>query len=632
MDRREELEKKRLKLAELRRARFERREALMQPQPTRASTSTPGSTSSRRDLDDLVASLVDRPATPTLTIDGSSDAGSDRGATSSSVVMSPPPYPAESQGGLPHGALPFGGRLIPEFTSVEAVIFDIPPKERVVYNKEVQTVEGSFEPQGPTEEELREQIKEEFAKEEQLRLELLEAERLENEAVVPQEAPELTDEERKSIVQSAEFVEFIDHSSKILERAMTEKYDFMKDYTLGLDDDTEDLNGNRMRLVSSFHDDRWSKNRSVTDVGWSTKHPELLVSAYNKNPLAVNEPDGIVCVWNIHLADRPEFVFHSQSDVLTVRFSDFHPNLIIGGTYSGQILLWDTRAKSLPILKTHLSVGGHTHPVYALDMVGTQNAHNLISVSTDGTMCSWQLDMLAQPQETLALDYPSHPTTDEVAVTTLGFPDGETNAFWVGTEEGSVYQANRYARAGSQAGINTAYSYKGHFGPITGLHFHPLFGPMDFSDLYLTSSVDWTVKLWRKRTHPKPATPDNAVVHPLYSFETADDYVYDVKWSPTHPAIFGTVEGSGKFEVWNLNLDTEVPVMSTIVGAGKALNKLSWSKDGRHAAIGSSDGHVYVYDIGEMATPHAEDWNILQRTVNEMISTQTHGNILGNDY
>ena len=50
-------------------------------------------------------------------------------------------------------------------------------------------MEGSFEPQGPSEEELREQIKEEFAKEEQLRLELLEAERLENEAVVPQEVP-----------------------------------------------------------------------------------------------------------------------------------------------------------------------------------------------------------------------------------------------------------------------------------------------------------------------------------------------------------------------------------------------------------------------------------------------------------
>ena len=31
---------------------------------------------------------------------------------------------------LPHGGLPHVGRLIPEFTSVDAVIFDIPPKVR----------------------------------------------------------------------------------------------------------------------------------------------------------------------------------------------------------------------------------------------------------------------------------------------------------------------------------------------------------------------------------------------------------------------------------------------------------------------------------------------------------------------
>ncbi|ORZ08066.1 WD40-repeat-containing domain protein [Lobosporangium transversale] len=625
--RREELERKRQKLAELRRARDERKGALLVAQQKESLTSG-GAPSTRRELEDFVSSLIDRPSTPTTTIDGGSDAGSDKGTSTTTTVISSPPFSSSASQPLPQ-ALP---RLIPQFTSVETVIFDIPSKERVVYNKEVQTVEGSFEAQGPSEEEIREQIKEEFAREEQLRLEKLEAERLAKEETAPKEIPELTDEERKTILQSTEFIEFVDHSSKILERAMSEKYDFMKDYTLGLDDEAEDLNGNRMRLVCSFHDDKWSKNRSVTDVGWSTKHPELIVSSYNKNPLAVNEPDGIVCVWNVHLDDRPEFVFHSQSDVLTVRFSDFHPNLIIGGTYSGQILLWDTRAKSLPILKTHLSVGGHTHPVYAMDMVGTQNAHNLISVSTDGTMCSWQLDMLAQPQETISLDYPAHHITDEVAVTTLGFPDGETNAFWVGTEEGAIYQANRYARAGSQAGINATYSYKGHFGPVTGLHFHPLFGPVDFSDLYLTCSVDWTVKLWRKRTHAKTTTADNSVVHPLYSFETADDYVYDVKWSPTHPAIFGTVEGTGKFDVWNLNMDTEVPVMSTVVGAGKALNKMSWSKDGRHAAIGSSDGHVYVYDIGEMATPHAEDWNVLQRTVNEMISTQTHGSIYANEF
>lgn len=35
-----------------------------------------------------------------------------------------------------------------------------------------------------------------------------------------------------------------------------------------------------------------------------------------------------------------------------------------------------------------------------MNVVGTQNAHNLISISTDGKMCSWSLDMLSQPQVT----------------------------------------------------------------------------------------------------------------------------------------------------------------------------------------------------------------------------------------
>ncbi|CAJ0913167.1 15505_t:CDS:2, partial [Entrophospora sp. SA101] len=283
---------------------------------------------------------------------------------------------------------------------------------------------------------------------------------------------------------------------------------------------------------------------------------ELCVTSYNKNPMAMNEPDGVVLVWNLHLIERPEFVFHSQSDVLTTMFSEFHPTLIVGGTYSGQIVLWDMRAKSLPVHKTPLSAAGHTHPVYSMQMVGTQNAHNLLTASTDGL-------------ETLELVHTDHSKTNEVSITSLGFPDNETAAFFVGTEEGNLYQANRYGRAGGKAGINPYDTYKGHWGPITG----------------------------------------------------ADDYVYDVKWSPTHPALFGSVDGTGKFSVWNLNDETEVPIASTQVGQGRALNKLCWDKEGKKAAIGSSDGRVHIYDIGELHHPRDDEWNRLQRTISEMIDT-----------
>ena len=174
----------------------------------------------------------------------------------------------------------------------------------------------------------------------------------------------------------------------------------------------------------------------------------------------------------------------------------------------------------------------------------------------------------ARLQETLDLRHPAHPKTDEVAITAIDFPDNETTTFWVGTEEGNVYQANRYDRAGAKAGLNQHDLYRGHAGPVTGLHFHPLVGPVDFSDLFLTSSVDWTIKLWRSKAGVGSAASKAAslvaqgqpatAVPPVCSFEESTDYVYDVRWHPVHPAVFGSVDGSGRFDLWDLNVDTEV--------------------------------------------------------------------------
>lgn len=166
----------------------------------------------------------------------------------------------------------------------------------------------------------------------------------------------------------------------------------------------------------------------------------------------MNDPDGMVLVWNskfynllvAHLQDRPEFVFHAQSDVLDAKFSPHHSNYIVGGTYSGQILLWDTRASANPVLKSPLSQG-HTHPVYSIQVVGTLNANHLISASTDGLVCSWQLDMLAHPLETLEFVHSLHTKTNEISCTCFEFPKEETAQFHIGTQDGNIYAANRYS-------------------------------------------------------------------------------------------------------------------------------------------------------------------------------------------
>lgn len=59
-----------------------------------------------------------------------------------------------------------------------------------------------------------------------------------------------------------------------------------------------------------------------------------------------------------------------------------------------------------------------------------------------------------------------------------------------------------------------------------------------------------------------------------------------------------------------------MPVVSTTAGSGRAINKLQWDhKDGRRAALGGSDGKLYIYDIGDMAIPRETEYAEMQKTV-----------------
>ncbi|XP_070000575.1 cytoplasmic dynein 1 intermediate chain 2 isoform X31 [Penaeus vannamei] len=429
----------------------------------------------------------------------------------------------------------------------------------------------------------------------------------------PKPPRELSDEEKQMLMMTEEFHSFFDHSTRIIERALAEDTNIFADYSHDHEEDGEanENGGVKLSLNRWFYDERWSRNRCITCMDWSPQYPELLVTSYNNNEDSPHDPDGVALVWNTKFKkETPEYIFHCQSPVMSATFARFHPNLIIGGTYSGQIVLWDNRSqKRTPVQRSPLSASAHTHPVYCMKVVGTQNAHNLISASTDGKMCSWSLDMLSQPQESMELQ---HKQSRAVAVTSLAFPHGDVNNFIVGSEEGAVFTACRH---GSKAGIVDAY--EGHQGPVTGVSTHATLGPIDFSHLFLTSSIDWTVKLWSVKHWSMKETK------PLYSFEDNGDYVYDVAWSPIHPALFTAVDGSGRIDLWNLNQDTEVPTASTYVDGNPALNRVSWTNSGQQITVGDDMGKIWIYDVGEqLALPRADEWARLVHTMGELKNNQ----------
>ncbi|XP_017756701.1 PREDICTED: cytoplasmic dynein 1 intermediate chain-like isoform X8 [Eufriesea mexicana] len=420
----------------------------------------------------------------------------------------------------------------------------------------------------------------------------------------PKEVQELSEEQKQMIILSEDFQRFLNRTGRIVERALGESVNIYSDYTGTMDgeDGMDEKSHQRISLNRWFFCDRWSRNRCVTSMDWSPQFPELLAASYNNNDDTPNDPDGVCLVWNTKFKKTtPEFIFHCQSPVMSTTFARFHPNLIIGGTYSGQIVLWDNRVqKRTPIQRTPLSASAHTHPVYCLNVVGVQNAHNLISISTDGKLCSWSLDMLSQPHEILELHSKQ---AKPIAATCLAFPPGEVNNFAVGSEDGNVYSACRH---GAKAGV--LETYEGHQGPITGICAHGVQGGIDFSHLFLTSSIDWTIKLWSLKENKC-----------LYSFEHNGDYVYDVAWSPTHPALFAAVDDSGRLDLWNLNQDTEVPTASVVIDGSPALNRVSWTPSGLHVTVGDDSGKIWVYDVAEhLAHPRIDEWNKFLYTYQEL--------------
>lgn len=97
----------------------------------------------------------------------------------------------------------------------------------------------------------------------------------------------LSGEELNAVISSTEFLEFVERSSKVIERALDYDYDVLADYAQdgleGLDGDEDEgygssrgKMGKEIRQVAQYYDERWSRKRMISDLDFS---PKVRVSA-----------------------------------------------------------------------------------------------------------------------------------------------------------------------------------------------------------------------------------------------------------------------------------------------------------------------------------------------------------------
>lgn len=399
---------------------------------------------------------------------------------------------------------------------------------------------------------------------------------------------------KREILTGPDFQNYWKRAAQVIERvlATNENYDPMVDYSTEQQQASKvGRAAEKMTIRTKLAADDLTAGRPVTSLDHSPVYDELYLAAYGESEVrlaSADEPDGLVLVWSDQLPNKPEFRLSCQSTVLAAKFHPTNPKLLIGATYTGEVVLWDMRTdKSTPVARTSLAEG-HTYPIYCLFTVpSVRDVHSILSLSTDGKMCVWSDQALVTPREVMFKleKKESQQRAPELTASCFSLSPRDPTVILFGSDEGTVYKGKYNTdNQGVYDKVDGA-----HDGPITAIQFHPTTNapsPKQVQDVFLTASYDWTVKLWNDK-----------LARPVYTFETYNDYVYDLQWSPTHPSLFASGDGAGFVTLWNLNVDLEVPAIKLQVSPDAAINRIKFKRDGSRLVAGTSKGDIYVLDL-----------------------------------
>ena len=223
-------------------------------------------------------------------------------------------------------------------------------------------------------------------------------------------------------------------------------------------------------------------------------------------------------------------------------------------------------------------------------------------------------------------------TSQALSTTCFGYQFKRNEQVLFGSDSGKLYRADIHSTLPQDEDkINVEEAVEAHFGPITNIAF-PKFGsahnneselnfgriPTSISGLYLTSSYDWTVKLWHS---------DYRECVEAYTQMT--DYVYDVKWCDGgRPGVFACCDGDNTINVFDLKWDFKEPISTpikvpTASDSECALTKLEWGNSGKYLSCGDSNGSVYLYITNkDLLYPQQRDFDDLHKSVSTLLTNR----------
>lgn len=315
------------------------------------------------------------------------------------------------------------------FRNSDAVVF-IPSKENVKYDKECQTENhgvDNFNRDDVTHDEhanvdisrsLRKSVAQRRSMSEDNSPNATEDVGNDNNSKTVTKQKQFNDFELQTIFADKIFSQFLSIASLRVEKELefVDSFDSMRNYSSDTSSIITKSSKSEVFNELASYDDEALKLRPVMYVQASPLINELFLTCHgSKSTTSIQNQtkgmalssgnddtetsNGLVCIWSKDMHRRPEIRLVTNSTVLVALFHPNESNLVIGGCYNGQIVVWDIRSgKFDPIAKSNLTGRGHKYPVYCMAMSSSTLSNEVISISVDGTICQWDISRLSEPK------------------------------------------------------------------------------------------------------------------------------------------------------------------------------------------------------------------------------------------
>mmetsp|Transcript_27534 Transcript_27534/g.38011 ORF Transcript_27534/g.38011 Transcript_27534/m.38011 type:complete len:548 (+) Transcript_27534:45-1688(+) len=386
----------------------------------------------------------------------------------------------------------------------------------------------------------------------------------------------------------------------------------------------------------------------TTSISWNSTGYVVAV-AYGRNDVSGwTDAPGALCTWNLGRKEvnpvKPDSLIDVDNPLQCVEFHPVHPALIAGGTFNGEVYVWDLSREENLRGKSKVSDYAHREPVTqvvwqynaaeASKHSLKENAYMLISMASDGRVLIWNWRQLDNPLYGYELIHP-HPRTHKRVIwgaTAAAFHStaalandqaasstGAQGTFVVGTDGGTLYrcmfqhtpqmeqdfakQVADHEKVPFRSPIKAEFTPSS--GPIHSVHCSPF-----QRNVFSSCGIDGVVHIW-----------NTLQAEPVLWLEPASVYLYQVQWSPFRPLVFATSTGDGRIALYDfLNSRLHPAKMIDVCGKAEPVYSIAFNSHLREYLAATAGDSLKVFELGENFT---EARGSEQRLLNELADSES---------